>query len=93
MKIKIEKEKLNKYLKQSLKALPFILVLVACLIFGILTFFSLYQMEDPAIAKQGADRMKELDIRFNTETLKTLKETKTPTSVEGNGGRNPFSGF
>jgi hypothetical protein len=93
LNLNVDKEKLNLYLVEFLQVLPILVVVIVLMAYGLLAFFSLYTVEDSTTAKQGEERVKELDIKFNTKTLNELKTTKTPTSILGNGGRDPFSSF
>jgi hypothetical protein len=93
MKIKIDQEKLNTFVKSNLKYLPTIIVSILAFIFVVLTYLALYPRIDKDQVLRGQERVRNLDIRFNTKLLSELGGTKVPTELGTSGGRDPFAGF
>lgn len=93
MNIKIDTEKIINFFKGKQKNLPYVLVGIAVVIFGALTYFALYPRTNDALVVEGEEKVRSLDIRFNMKLLGELGATKTPIQLGTAGGRDPFSGF
>lgn len=93
MNIKFDTEKIVNFTKANLKYLPFALIGVVVVIFGLLTYLALYPGVDAIHIAEGEAKVQSLDIRFNTKLLSEIGATKTPTQLGTAGGRDPFSGF
>lgn len=89
----IDKEKLVNYGQQVLRWLPITSIVLTVIVFMILTYYSVVPRVDDAVRAEGSIEVQSLDIRFNSKLLSDLANTSQPSTVDGSGGRDPFSPF
>lgn len=68
-----------------------ILLGVALLSYG--TYLILVPSVDPVVQKKENEEMKNIDITFDKKALDDIKNKKSPSVINENGGRNPFLPF
>ncbi len=71
------------------------LIALTAILFIAATVFATYNAVNPGLNNEsvveGEEKLKSLDIQFDSKTLKELKEEKAPSIIEGPAGRNPFT--